>query len=165
MISTAMRNACGDRKIPPPNIAASASLRPCAANQPNASPSPPPINIISIDSAITIPSTVLSLKPTVLSTANSDMRSRTDCAIVLPVTSNRVKKTAARISCTISAMSPSCSMKERANASSVLVLVSLGELANSASTAFATSTGFAPSFSMIVYQPTRPCPPARASSK
>lgn len=64
------------------------------------------------------------MKPSVLSTASSLVRSRTDCAIALPATSRRVKKTATRIHWMMAPMSPIWSAKLWASAFSVTVLVS-----------------------------------------
>ena len=91
------------------------------------------------------------------------MRSRTAWAMVLPVTIRMVKKTAPRIAMTIAPMSPIWLAKAWTKARSVEVLVSAGELANSASIASATSAARAGSATRMTYQPTRPSPRARAS--
>ena len=65
-----------------------------------------------------------------LSTPNSDTRSRTDWAMVLPATSRMVKKTAVRMETTMAPMFPTCSAKPLTKAFSVSVFVSAGELAN-----------------------------------
>ena len=109
--------------------------------------------------------TVVSEKPRVLSTASSGTRSRTDCIIVFPVRNSRVKNTAPRIAVTMKLMSPNCLMNDWENSFSLCVLVSADELANSASTARATSAARPGSLTLIRYQPTVPLPKARASSK
>lgn len=52
------------------------------------------------------------------------MRSRTACAMVLPVSNNKVKNTAAMIEVTIRPISANCLMKACWNADSVCDLVS-----------------------------------------
>ena len=54
------------------------------------------------------PARVPLVKPSVFSTASSGMRSRTACAMVLPVSSSRVKNTAPMIAVTIRPMSANC---------------------------------------------------------
>ena len=105
------------------------------------------------------------VKPSVLSTPISWIRSRTDCAMVWPVTSRIMNTTALRIRVTIRPMLPNCCAYSCAKAASVLVLVSAGEFSNSASMeAIRLSSGSAPS-PLDTYQPTVPLPKARASSK
>ncbi len=101
-------------------------------------PSTPPSTISSTDSTSTSTSTVPLVKPSVFSTASSGMRSRTACAMVLPVSSSRVKNTAAMIAVTIRPMSANCLAKDWLNACSVWVLVSCAEFSEIASMAFAT---------------------------
>ena len=71
----------------------------------------------------------------------SGMRSRTDCAMVLPVTSRMVKNTAPRMACTMKPMSPICLMKFWLNAFSDPVLVSFCELAKRRSTSLGDRGG------------------------
>ena len=91
-----------------------------------------------------------------MSTASSPVRSRTDCAMVLPATSNRVKKTAETMKVMICPMLPVCLAKPSANAFSVAVLVSAAELANRASTWSATCCARLGSATLKMYQPTSP---------
>ena len=72
-------------------------------------------------------------KPSVFMTPISLMRSRTDCPIVFAVTSSIVKNTAVATAVTIAPMLPIWLAKPWMNAFSVVVLVSVEELANSAS--------------------------------
>ena len=88
---------------------------------------------ISVDSSSTILRMRPSPKPSVFSTASSLVRSRTACAIVLPVTSRMVNIAMPTIHIMILPMSPTCLAQSETNAFSVLVLVSDGELANIAS--------------------------------
>ncbi len=85
-----------------------------------------------------MPSTVPSLKPRVLSTASSGVRSRTDCIITVPTESRRAKNTAPMIARTTKPMSPICLIWSWTYWPWVAVLVSCGELANRASTALET---------------------------
>ncbi len=94
----------GGKFMRPPLPALTAGSSTCASR----SPSTPPSTISSIASASTSASTLLFEKPIVFSTASSGMRSRTACAIVLPVRRISVKNTAAMIAPTMSPMSPSC---------------------------------------------------------
>ncbi|KAG1307841.1 hypothetical protein G6F62_015152 [Rhizopus arrhizus] len=112
----------------------------------------PPRPISSTDSTITRVSTVLSLKPSVFSVASSGTRSRTACAMVLPVSSSRVKNTAPMIEVTIMPMSANCLTKACWNADSVWVLVSWSELAEIASMACATREEWSGLSSVTVYQ-------------
>src|SRR6185437_6710185 len=97
--------------------------------------------------------------------ASSGMRSRTACAMVLPVSSTRVKNTAPMMEPTMRPMSANWLTKEAWKESSLCVLVSWSELAEIASIAWAIwSASFGcPIFSM--YQPTWPPPNSAASSK
>ncbi len=115
-------------------------------------PRAPPRPTSSTDSTITSISTVPSLKPSVLSVASSGMRSRTACAMVLPVSSSRVKNTAPMIEVTIMPMSANCLMKACWNADSVWLLVSWSELAEIASIAWATREAWSALSSVTVYQ-------------
>ena len=110
-------------------------------------------------------STNRSEKPTAFSTASSRVRSRTAIAIVLPVTSRSVKNTTLPTLMIRSWMLPICLTNDAANAFSVSVLVSAGELANCSSitlTRRTASSGFA---IRTVYQPTEPFPNAFRSSR
>ncbi|MCY1459308.1 hypothetical protein D9M71_767740 [compost metagenome] len=78
------------------------------------------------------------MKPSVFSVASSGTRSRTAWAMVLPVSSSRVKNTAPMIEVTIRPISANCLTKACWNADSVWVLVSWSELAEIASMAWAT---------------------------
>jgi len=84
----------------------------------------PPNNSISTPSASTIASTLRPEKPIVFSTASSDVRSRTACIMVLPVSSSSVKNTAPMIAATTKPMLINCLMKEPWKACSVCVRVS-----------------------------------------
>ena len=128
----------------------------------SARPSAPPSAAMSSDSASTRPSTKRSEKPTVLSTASSPVRSRTAMAMVLPVTSSRVKNTTAPIARIRNSMLPICFTNDAAKAVSVWVRVSEAEFANSASMALATAERRRPGRSTrTTYQPTIPCQYAR----
>ena len=121
---------------------------------------PRPINPPSATSRIASASTsqrMLRLeKPIVFSTASSGMRSRTACAMVLPVSSSRVKNTAPMIAVTIRPMSANCLAKAWLNAVSVWVLVSWSEFALSVSMANATRSAASPLSGCTTNQPTRP---------
>ena len=80
------------------------------------------------------------------------MRSRTACAIALPVSSSRVKNTAPMIAVTISPMSANCLAKAWLKACSVWVLVSRSEFSEIRSMASATSLARAGSSSCTAYQ-------------
>ena len=112
----------------------------------------PPRPISSTDSTITRVSTVPSLKPSVFSVASSGTRSRTACAMVLPVNSSRVKNTAPMIEVTIMPISANCLTKACWKADSVWVLVSWSELAEIASIACATREEWSGLSSVTVYQ-------------
>src|SRR5271170_1188551 len=77
----------------PLSAVASAGMDTIASSRPI---TPPMMAIIS-DSEITNRSTARSEKPMALNTASSPVRSRTEMAMVLPVTRRRVKKTTAPI--------------------------------------------------------------------
>src|SRR5690606_34267952 len=117
-------------------------------------PSTPPSSTSSTDSARTMPSTDCAVKPIVRSTASSEVRSRTAWAMVLPVSSSRVKNTAPMIEPTIRPMSAICLSCEAIAAASLMVLVSCGELADSASIALATASLRRTSATRLMYQPT-----------
>ena len=104
---------------------------------------PPTAATISVSTS-TRPTTKPSVKPTVLSTASSPVRSRTDMAMVLPVTSSRVKNTTPPMARIRNSMLPNCVTKPCMNALSDWVRVSKAEFANFASMARATSAAFAP---------------------
>ena len=89
----------------------------------------------SSDSAITRTSTTRSPKPTVLSTASSPVRSRTEMAMVLPVTSSSVKNTTMPMARIRNSMFPICFTNEAMKAASVWVRVSQAEFANPSSMA------------------------------
>ena len=94
-----------------------------------------------------------------LKTASSEVRSRTEIAMVLPVTRRRVKNTTVPIVTIRNWMFPNCLTQFAAKADSVSVLVSFGELANSSSMALATrgaSSGFQ---TRRTYQPIWPLMP------
>src|SRR6185369_7606864 len=132
-------------------------LPPSTAKQVIARPRPPPSSAIRIDSTSTRPSTRPLEKPSVLSTASSLVRSRTDCAIVFASTSrNSVKRTAARIEMMIALMFPTWLTNPCRNAFSVEVFVSADELANCASRRAATSAAWDGSSIRRTYQPTCP---------
>ena len=84
---------------------------------------------MSSDSTSTSTSTARSVKPTVFSTASSPVRSRTEMAMVLPVTSSSVKNTTLPMATIRNSMLPICSTKEAMNAYSRWVRVSQAELA------------------------------------
>src|SRR5690606_29554194 len=130
-----------------------------------ATPMTPPISTSSTDSASTIASTLRSEKPMVLSTASSGMRSRTAWAMVLPVSSTRVKNTAPMIEPTIRPMSAICFTQDCAAACSVMVLVSCSEFTDSASIALPTRSAWSTSATRTTYQPTSPSTYGVDSSK
>ena len=118
-------------------------------------PITPPSMISSTDSTSTRVSTVPLVKPRVFNTASSGMRSRTACAMVLPVNSSRVKNTAAMIAVTIRPMSANCLAKDWLKACSVWLLVSWSEFCEIASMALATRVAWSTLSSFTMYQPTR----------
>ena len=69
-------------------------------------PVPPASTAMASDSASTSPSTRPREKPSVFSTASSLVRSRTACAMVLPVTTSMMRKTAVNTQRTIAPMLP-----------------------------------------------------------
>lgn len=77
-------------------------------------------------------------------------------AIVLPVTSSSVKNTAAPMLRISNCMLPACFAHEAANAFSVSVFVSQGELEKVSSICRATFTESSEFATFTVYQPTRP---------
>ncbi|MEJ0065296.1 MAG: hypothetical protein WDM85_07465 [Caulobacteraceae bacterium] len=79
------------------------------------------------------------MKPSVFSTANSGVRSRTDCIITAPTENSRAKNTAPTMLFTTKPMSPICLTESAASWRSLSVLVSSGELANRASMRLATA--------------------------
>ena len=91
------------------------------------------MKVRNIDSSSTSARMVRPLKPSVFSTPISLVRSLTDCAMVLAVTSSMVKNTAAVTETRIAPMLPTCSSSRLTNCRSVAVLVSLGEFSNCAS--------------------------------
>ena len=103
-------------------------------------PRTPPIAATSTDSIKTSASTDASVNPTVLRMASSPVRSRTEVAMVLPVTSSRVKNTTLPMANMRNSMLPICSTNEAMNADSDCVRVSQAEFANSSSMALATFT-------------------------
>ena len=82
------------------------------------------------------------------------VRSRTDCAMVLAVTSNIVKNTAETTDTRMAATLPICSLYCFRKARSVAVLVSAEELANSVSTRWATASESAGLATFSTIQPT-----------
>ena len=70
------------------------------------------------------------MNPSVLSTASSLVRSRTDCAIVLAATSPNMKSTTDEMAIMMAPMSPICFAKPSMKPFSVVVFVSADELAN-----------------------------------
>ncbi len=88
-----------------------------------------------------------------LRTASSEVRSRTEMAIVLPVTKSSVKKTTLPMVRIKSSMFPNCFTKYAAKADSVSVLVSNDELANFSSMALATRTASSGLSSLTTYHP------------
>src|SRR6202790_3344693 len=119
-------------------------------------PSSPPIRAITSDSARTKKSTKRSVNPIAFSTASSPVRSRTEIAMVLPVTSSKVKKTTLPMVRIRNSMFPSCLAKPAWNADSVSVLVSVEEFANPVSIALATRTALSGLSSFRTYQPIEP---------
>src|SRR5690606_33192664 len=118
------------------------------------SPSTPPSTTSSTDSASTIASTLRLVKPMVLSTASSEVRSRTAWAMVLPVSSSRVKNTAPMIEPTIRPISAICLSWAAIAACSFMVRVSCGEFIDSASIALAAASLRFTSDTRLMYQPT-----------
>ena len=93
------------------------------------------------------------------------MRSRIDCAIVLPVRIRIVKKTAIRMRVTTAPMSPICLAKPTANSFSGAVFVSSGEFAKRRSISDEMALACSDSAMRSTYQPVLPRPSCRASSK
>ena len=85
--------------------------------------------------------------------------------MVLPVSSTRVKNTAAMIAVTIMPTSANCLTNAWLNACSVWVLVSWSEFSLIASIARATCVAWFGSASLTMYQPTRLLTKSLASSK
>src|ERR1700676_2276869 len=83
------------------------------------------------------------------------MRSRTEIAMVFPVTSSKVKNTTPPIVNINNSIFPSCFANPAANADSVSVLVSVEELAKPLSIAAATLTESSGESRFTTYQPTR----------
>ncbi len=88
--------------------------------------------------------------------ASSAVRSRTEIAMVLPVTRSSVKKTTLPMVRIKSSMFPNCLAKYAAKADSVSVLVSNDELANFSSMALATRTASSGLSSLTTYHPAVP---------
>ena len=109
--------------------------------------------------------TLRSEKPSVFMIASSGIRSRTDCAMVLPVMMRMVKKTAARMRVTSAPRSPICFAKPTANSFSGWVLVSSGEFRKRRSISVEMARAWVESAMRTMYQPVLPLPRARASSK
>ena len=97
-------------------------------------------------------------KPSVLSTASSLVRSRTDCAIVLAATRPNMNSTVEEIAIMIAPMSPICFAKLSTNPFSVVVFVSADELANISSNVRLSATACDGSAILTTYQPTCPSP-------
>src|SRR6185312_10000992 len=100
-----------------------ARLRTGTANSASRSPIQPSTAITS-DSLKMNPSTARSEKPIAFRMAISGVRSRTEMAMVFPVTSNKVKKTTVPMLTIRNLMFPNCFTHPAANADSVSVLVS-----------------------------------------
>jgi len=112
----AVMRSCGSRPAmarPSTGIATIASSKPTQ-----------PARAITIDSPRMNPRTRRSGNPMALSTPSSFVRSRTEIAIVFPVTSKSVKKTTVPIETIRNLMFPNCFTQPSANADSVSVLVS-----------------------------------------
>ena len=88
------------------------------------SPKIPPTSAIASDSASTKKSTERFLNPMALRMPSSPVRSRTEMAMVLPVTSSSVKKTTLPIDRMRNSMFPNCFTQLAANWDSVSVFVS-----------------------------------------
>src|SRR6266851_4942384 len=82
---------------------------------------------MATDSARTKKRTARPEKPMAFRTASSEVRSRTEIAMVLPVTKSSVKKTTLPMVRIKSSMFPNCLTKYAAKADSVSVLVSNDE--------------------------------------
>ena len=119
-------------------------------------PSSPPTKEMITASASTKKRIRRSLKPMALSVPSSLMRSRTEMAMVFPVTSSKVKKTTAPMVRIRNSMLPNCLTHPAANWDSVSVLVSKGELANISSMALPTLGASSGLSSLRTYQPTLP---------
>ena len=145
----------------PPVDSLTNGKRPAAAAMPRPAPSPIRSRASASTRAVTLPSE----KPSVLRIASSGMRSRIDCAMVLPVRSRSVKNTAARIRATSAPTSPICLAKPMANSFSGCVFVSSGEFAKRRSISAAMARAPAGSATRSIYQPVLPLPVRRASSK
>ena len=128
-------------------------------------PITPPISTSSTDSANTCINTLRLENPIVFNTASSGIRSRTACAMVLPINRIRVKNTAPMIAVTIKPTLANWLTNEALKAFSVSVLVSWSELTLIASIACAMRSACAGSAILVMYQPTVPLPKALASSK
>lgn len=85
------------------------------------------------DSATTNDNTVLSENPSAFSTANSGIRSRTDCSIVLPLKKSSMKNTAPNTALVRKFTSPKNCRSDCAPDLSELVRVATAEFANSLS--------------------------------
>ena len=117
------------------------------------------------DSARTSARIAPPVKPSVLRTASSLVRSRTDCAIVLAATSPNMNRTTDEIAIMMAPMSPICVANPSTNPFSVVVFVSAAELANISSNVRPNATACEGSAILTTYQPTSPSPSARFSSR
>ena len=128
----------------------------CTMIHATARPRPPATNVIKSDSERTRARILLSVKPTVLSTASSFVRSRTDCTIVLAATKPNINRTVDAIAIMMEPISPTCLAKPSMKPFSVVVFVSAPEFANMASKVRPNSSACEGSSILTTYQPTRP---------
>src|SRR5690625_2341391 len=162
--TTAVAHVCGPTPpngSMPPDAAASAGT--ISATRPR--PTSPPSSTSKTLSASTMDSTLKSVKPSVLSTASSEVRSRTACIMVLPASSSSVKNTAPIMAVTIRPILTSCRIKDAWKACSVWVRVSWLELADSSSMRPAISSALSGSPTWATYQCTPSVPNSLFSSK
>src|SRR5689334_5801097 len=111
---------------------------PYTRNHPRLAPTMPPASDSATASLTNSPSTPCRVKPKVLSTATSRVRSRIDIAIVFAETSNVAKTTAEQMLRMKAFTLPIMATNSSPNAFSLSVFVGCGELRNISSTALAT---------------------------
>src|SRR5690242_6366813 len=119
-----------------------------------------PIMAITRDSPRMKPRMVRSENPIAFRTASSGVRSRTEIAMVLPVTSNSVKNTTVPIVTIRNLIFPNCLTQLAAKADSVCVLVSSGAFINMSSIVLAMRGASSGLSICRVYQPIWPLIPS-----
>src|SRR5262249_39356283 len=107
-------------------------------SQPSPAPINPPASDNATDSLTNSPKTRLRVKPSVLSTATSRVRSRIDIAIVFADTSNVANTTAEQMLRMNALTLPIIATNSRPNAFSLSALVGCGEFRNMSSIVSAT---------------------------